>query len=195
MNGELTVGMTTFSRIPFHLICALDVAVPTAPTRPPMSACEELDGMPKYQVMKFHPTAAMSAARTTDCVTAPVSTMPFPRVAATSVEMSAPKTLATAAIARATVGLSARVEIDVAIAFAESWKPFVKSKRSAVAMTTKSRLALKEPPRRQGRAEDATPRTWAVRRIYRPAQGPEATGGPLRRRFRRVRRARRRQPG
>ena len=35
-------------------------------------------------------------------------------------------------------------------------------------MTTKSRLALKEPPRRQGRAEDATPGTLAVRRIDRP---------------------------
>ena len=113
----------------------------------------------------------MSAARTTDWVTAPVSTMPLPRVAATSVEMSAPKMLATAAIARATVGLSARVEMDVAIAFAESWKPFVKSKRSAVAITTKSKLALKEPPRSPRRAEDATAGTRAVRRIYRHAPG------------------------
>src|SRR5205823_3879701 len=76
-------------------------------------------------------------------------------VDATSVEMRAPRTLATAAIASAMVGLSARVEMEVAIAFAESWNPFVKSKRSAVATTTKSRPALKEPPRPQERAEDA----------------------------------------
>jgi hypothetical protein len=31
--------------------------------------------------------------------------------------------------------------MDVAIAFAESWKPFVKSKSSAVATTTTSRVA------------------------------------------------------
>src|SRR3954469_23430377 len=165
MSGDVTVGITTFSRMPFHLICALEVAVPTAPTSPPMRAWEELEGIAKYQVTKFQVTAAIKAARTTDWVTAPGSTMPLPRVAATSVEMSAPNTFATAAIARATVGLSARVEMDVAIAFAESWKPFVKSKRSAVAMTMKSRLALKEPPRRASGA----------RRMPHP--GPERYGG------------------
>src|SRR5256885_7512121 len=113
MIGERTVGRRTFSRIPTHCTWLLEGAVPTAPTSPPMSAWEELDGMPKYQVMKFQPTAAMSAARTTDWVTAPVSTMPLPRADATSVEMSAPKTLAIAAIASAMVGLSARVQMDV----------------------------------------------------------------------------------
>src|SRR4051812_26227947 len=109
MSGEVTVGMTTLSRIPDHFTCADEVAVPTAPTRPPISAWEELEGMPKYQVTKFQATAARRAARTTDWVTTPGSTMPFPRVAATSVEIRAPRTLATAAIASATVGLSARV--------------------------------------------------------------------------------------
>ncbi len=51
--------------------------------------------------------------------------MPLPTVAATSVEMSAPITFITAARASATRGVSALVEMDVAIAFAESWKPLV----------------------------------------------------------------------
>src|SRR5438477_4065396 len=93
--------------------------------------------------MKFQATAPRSAASTTIWVTAAVSTIPFPRVDATSVEMSAPSTFATAAMPRAIPGRSARVEMEVAIAFAESWKPLVKSKRRAVATTTRSRVPVK----------------------------------------------------
>ena len=35
-----------------------------APMSPPKSACDELEGMPKYQVVKFQATAPMSAAST-----------------------------------------------------------------------------------------------------------------------------------
>ena len=118
-------------------------AARTAPIRPPISAWDELEGMPKYQVMRFQETAPISAASTTSWDTTPVSTMPLPSVAATSVEMSAPTTFATAAIPRATPGRRARVEMDVAMAFAESWNPLVKSKRRAVATTTRSRLPVK----------------------------------------------------
>ena len=61
--------------------------------------------------------------------------MPVAIVAATSSEMNAPTKLRIAAIATARRGDSARVEIDVATAFAVSWKPFVKSNASAVATT------------------------------------------------------------
>ena len=44
----------------------------------------------------------------------------------------------TAAIARAARGVSARVETEVAMAFAESWKPFVYVKPSATPMVTTS---------------------------------------------------------
>src|SRR3954471_12504283 len=108
MSGDVTVGITTFSRMPFHLICALEVAVPTAPTSPPMRAWEELEGIAKYQVTKVQGTAAVKEARNTDCVTAPGSTIPLPGVAAASGKMSAPRTFGTAAMARATVGLKAR---------------------------------------------------------------------------------------
>ena len=46
--------------------------------------------------------------------------MPPPIVAATLVEISAPTMFITAAIASATRGVSARVEMDVAIALPES---------------------------------------------------------------------------
>ena len=61
--------------------------------------------------------------------------MPVAIVAATSSEMNAPTKFSTAAIATARRGDSARVEIDVATAFAVSWKPFVKSNASAVPTT------------------------------------------------------------
>ena len=65
-------------------------------------------------------------------------TMPFATVAATLNEMNAPAKLRTAAIATAVRGESARVETLVAIEFAVSWKPFVKSKNSATATTATS---------------------------------------------------------
>ena len=34
-----------------------------APIMPPMSACDELDGIPKYQVMRFQDIAPMSAPK------------------------------------------------------------------------------------------------------------------------------------
>ena len=68
------------------------------------------------------------------------STMSFAIVAATLSETNAPAKLSIAAIRTAVLGESAFVEIDVATAFAVSWKPFVKSKNSATA-TTATRVA------------------------------------------------------
>ena len=56
-------------------------------------------------------------------------------VAATANEANAPAKLRIAARMTAVRGVSALVETLVAIAFAVSWKPFVKSKKRAVAMT------------------------------------------------------------
>ena len=53
------------------------------------------------------------------------SMTPDPIVLATLVPKNAPNRLATAAIARATRGVRARVETEVAIALAASWKPLV----------------------------------------------------------------------
>ncbi len=57
--------------------------------------------------------------------------IPLPTVFATAVVANAPARFAIDAISTAIRGESARVETEVATAFAVSWKPFVKSKTSA----------------------------------------------------------------
>src|SRR4051812_44847069 len=114
MTGETTIGTTTLSRMPFHsTVCADAIA---APTRPPISACDDDDGRPKYHVTRFHVIAPTSAAKTMvkPCVPLGVLMMPPPTVAATFVETRAPTTFITAAMTSATRGVSARVDTDVA---------------------------------------------------------------------------------
>ena len=43
-TGEAIIGMTTFSKMVFHSIVT-PPAIP-APTRPPISACDDEDGSP-----------------------------------------------------------------------------------------------------------------------------------------------------
>src|SRR3954447_10156002 len=125
ISGDSTIGMTTLSTIPSHFTDSL--AASAAPTRPPISAWEEDEGSPKYQVIRFQTMAPISAANTTCRPPVPVggSMMPAPTVAATLVEMSAPTRFITAARPRAARGVSALVETATAIALAASWKPLV----------------------------------------------------------------------
>jgi hypothetical protein len=106
-----------------------------APTTPPIRACDELEGRPKYQVATFHPIAPISPAKTIVGVIASAFTMPLATVAATASEMNAPAKFRRDASSTASRGETARVEIDVATTFAVSWNPFVKSNASAVATT------------------------------------------------------------
>ena len=117
--------MTTLSRIPIHW--TEWAAARAAPTRPPMSACDEDDGRPKYQVIRFQVIAPIRAANTISRPPDPcgASMMPSPTVLATEVEISAPTRFITAASASATRGVRALVETATAIAFAASWKPLV----------------------------------------------------------------------
>jgi hypothetical protein len=64
--------------------------------------------------------------------------MPVAIVAATSIEMNAPRKFRIDAETTAARGESALVETLVAIELAVSWKPFVKSKKSATATTVQS---------------------------------------------------------
>lgn len=93
-----------------------------APTMPPNSACEDDDGRPKYQVTRFQMIAPTSAAKRMPIPLLPsgVAMIPSLTVLATPLPMKAPARFITAAIASAARGVSARVETDVAIAFAES---------------------------------------------------------------------------
>jgi hypothetical protein len=126
-SGESTIGTTTFSRITDQ--CTVMPAARPTPMSAPMRACEDDDGIPSHHVMRFHTMAPMTAARTMTrplCPDASVmSMMPLPMVWATSVPSMAPTRLNTAAMIRAARGVSARVETDVAMAFAASWKPLV----------------------------------------------------------------------
>src|ERR1700743_3270101 len=132
-------GATTFCTIPWMLTAELPTEATAAPINPPISAWLELDGIVKYQVMRFQTNAPISAASTTDSPSRPAvaefGRIPLAMVVATAIEMNAPMKLRHAEIRTATIGLSAPVAIDVAIALAVSWKPFVKSNDTAAAMT------------------------------------------------------------
>ena len=105
------------------------------PTTPPISACEELEGSPKYQVIRFQAIAPTSPAKTTVGVTTSALTTSLATVAATEIEMKAPTKLSRAAKPIATCGRAAPVEIEVATTLAVSWNPLVKSKARAVPTT------------------------------------------------------------
>ncbi len=102
-----------------------------------MRACDEDEGMPKYQVVRFQTMAPINAEKTTKspCEPSGASMMSEPTVEATLVPRKAPSRFMRAAKISAARGVSARVDTDVAMAFAASWKPLVKSKTSAMAMT------------------------------------------------------------
>ena len=68
--------------------------------------------------------------------------MPEPIVLATSVPSIAPTRFMIAAIIKATFGVHALVDTDVAIALAASWKPFVKSNPNARIMTVLTRIKV-----------------------------------------------------
>ena len=82
--------------------------------------CEELDGIPNHQVIRFQVIPDIKAAAITCILTATASTNPSEIVFATAVPQSAPSKFITAASIIAVRGVSAFVEIEVAIAFAES---------------------------------------------------------------------------
>jgi hypothetical protein len=97
-----------------------------------MSACDELEGIAKYHVVTFQQIAPARPANTTGRVTNPGATMALAIVAATFKDKKAPRRLNTAPRSTATRGFIAPVAIEEAIAFAVSWKPFVKSNATAV---------------------------------------------------------------
>ena len=124
-----------------------DRAAP-APTRPPISAWELLDGMPRSHVTTFHTMAPNSAAKITPAVTISGCTMPLPTVSATLSPNTRNATkLKKAAQNTASDGLRTRVETMVAIELAASCSPFRKSNARAVAIS----------PTRRGVARGAMP--------------------------------------
>lgn len=89
---------------------------------PPNRACEDDEGRPKYQVTRFQVIAPMRAAKRIPIPFEPsgVSISPSLTVLATPLPRKAPARFITAAMASAARGVRARVDTDVAMAFAES---------------------------------------------------------------------------
>ena len=146
MTGEMSAGMRTLPRTAPKLTPCTPAPTMTAPTRPPKRACEELEGRPTSQVSRFQMMAPISPAKMNSgpMVTWASLMMPPEMVLATSVERNAPTRFKVPAAMTAVLGLSAPVAMEVAMALAVSWKPLVKSKMSALAMTrtTTARVAI-----------------------------------------------------
>src|SRR5579884_654927 len=119
-TGERTAGMMTLPTSAAHLTPALPTAASSAPITPPIRACEELEGSPKYHVMRFHTIAPVRPANVIVSVTLAVATMQLATVAATFSEMNAPAKFSTAAMPMAVRGDSARVDIEEATTLAVS---------------------------------------------------------------------------
>jgi hypothetical protein len=81
VSGESTMAAVVLARPPQTMTLTPALATP-APTSPPISACELLDGMPSAQVMMFQAMAPVSA-RTPRAVDDSADTMPVPTVCAT----------------------------------------------------------------------------------------------------------------
>ena len=106
-----------------------------APAYPPIKACEELLGRPKYQVIIFQAIAPSTPARITVGVTALTSIIPLPTVLATAVpKIKKAMKLKKAAQITANLGVRTLVDTIVEMELAASCIPFVKSKAKATRM-------------------------------------------------------------
>src|SRR3989441_10463694 len=97
-----------------------------------MSAWEDDVGNPSHHVIRSHTIAPRRAAKITVASTTARSTSPFPIVFATAVpKIKTAMKLNAAAQTTAADGDSTRVETTVAMEFAASCKPLMKSKASS----------------------------------------------------------------
>ena len=69
MIGDKAAGMMTFEVKPCHLTALPPAAAIVAPITPPISACDELDGMPNSQATRFQMIPPARPAATTVSVT------------------------------------------------------------------------------------------------------------------------------
>src|SRR3990172_9279549 len=100
-----------------------------APTRPPTSAWDEDEGIPMYQVIRFHAIAATRAAlMTLTWITSTLSSSSPIVVATATPKRKGAMKWATAARRSARRGRMELEEMGVATTFELSWKPLRKSK-------------------------------------------------------------------
>src|SRR5205085_11983223 len=108
-----------------------------------MSACEELVGKPRINVVRFQVMAPRRPARITCSLIMSMRTRPLPMVLATAVpKKNAAMKFQKAAQATAVKGLRTRVETTVAMELAASCQPFENSKAKVRRTTTRKREKL-----------------------------------------------------
>src|SRR5579859_2489608 len=146
MSGERTMKRPVFSKNGTSsawkpastLPACVARATTAAPASPPSSACDDDVGSPHHHVSRSRTTAPTSAAATrgtvTTCASTPLAMLPATCVLKSRNAMK----LKNAAHTTATRGLSTRVDTTVAIEFAASWNPLMKSNARARAMTRTS---------------------------------------------------------
>src|SRR4051795_2501155 len=122
-TGATSAGTMSLSSRPVPSIAPVPAATSVAPTTPPISACDDDEGKPKYHVTRFQTMAPTRPANTTVSVMASWLTKSLAMVAATASEMNAPAKFRTEAYATAVRGASARVDTEVATTLAVSWNP------------------------------------------------------------------------
>lgn len=81
-SGDSTIASTALVS-PLQTAAEMPALAMPPPTRPPISACEDEDGMPSAQVTRFQTMAPTSAAKMTWASTIAGSMMPVPMVWAT----------------------------------------------------------------------------------------------------------------
>ena len=118
--GDKTNGTSTFCVSACHLKADRPACATTAPPSPPISAWDELDGMPHHQVSKFQTQAPSKAAKTTVWVTITGFAKPEAIVLATAVPAMAPTKLKQPATITAVRKGKTPVDTTVAIALAAS---------------------------------------------------------------------------
>src|SRR5882757_2479520 len=148
-TGDSTRGSSTLLATLENWMASDPAYTQVAPISPPNSACEELDGRLSSQVSRFQTIAPSSPPKITTGVILASFTRPPEIVLATATERKAPTRFRAPASRTATLGRNAPVAIEVAIAFAVSWKPLVKSNTRAVMITATTRTdipVLQTPP-------------------------------------------------
>ena len=96
--GDKTIGKITLLNKPDHLIALQLPFTNTPPISEPIKACDELEGIPSHQVIRFQLIADNKAAASKVCVMKLESNKPLVIVLATPVLKYAPIKLNIAAI-------------------------------------------------------------------------------------------------
>src|SRR6266581_2947442 len=89
MAGASTAGRMTLATRLCHLTAWAPAAASIAPITPPISACDELDGIPKNQVSRFHTIAPVAIVV---AIALPVSWNPLVKSKARAVTTTRPST-------------------------------------------------------------------------------------------------------